>query len=45
MEKSIRKASHKFRQARLDLPRFPQKCPYTVEQLLDIEYLPGEEKW
>lgn len=37
---AARKASLKFKEAGFSYPDFPEQCPYTVDRLLDVEYLP-----
>ena len=38
--KAKRRAIKKFVRAGLDAPIFPEQCPYTIEQLLDLDYFP-----
>ena len=37
---SSRSAAFKFEEAELSLPVFPALCPYSVEQLLNLEFFP-----
>ncbi|MGF1479354.1 MAG: DUF29 domain-containing protein [Cyanophyceae cyanobacterium] len=41
--KAIRLAAGKYQKERLVGPNFPEQCPYTVEQLLALEYFPRLE--
>ena len=38
--KAKRRAIKKFVRAGLDAPSFPEQCPYTIEQLLNLDYFP-----
>lgn len=35
-----RLSNNKYRKEDLNAPSFPEQCPYTVEQLLDLEFFP-----
>lgn len=35
-----RRTARKYRKEDLEIPGFPERCPYTVEQLLDLCYYP-----
>lgn len=40
-ESAKRRTAKKYRKEGLDVPSFPESCPYTVEQLLDLEFFPN----
>ena len=39
-DRALRLAKGKYRKERLVVPDFPKQCPYSVEQLLDLEFFP-----
>ena len=36
-----RRVARKYREERFDVPSFSEQCPYTVAQLLDLEFFPS----
>lgn len=38
--RAVKKATLKFEGEELTLPSFPNLCPYSIEQLLNLEFLP-----